>query len=396
MREKIHPKYEAATFTCSCGNVIETRATIGSTHIDICNNCHPYYTGKQKLIDSAGRVDKFRKRYGQAAPAAALAADRKDTVGGQALVEGVMMRGKEKVAWAVRRPDGETVVESFPFVSVTKRVTVCKIPVIRGVINLFESFSWGYKALSRSVDISTAEGEAAGQAADAPKPSFLDRVLMTLSSLVAFAVSIGLFMYAPMWTASRIHFINEPAALFNLLDGRVSINVLQSLLFNLFAGAMRITLFLLYMSLISLWSEMRRVFEYHGAEHKTIFAYEDGKELTVENVEPYTTLHPRCGTSFLILVAICSILLFSVIDTLYIHYVYDFRNNLPYRFAVHLVLIPFVAGVSYEFLKLSDKFKHWPIVGLLIKPGLWLQRITTRKPDSSQIKVAVKALEAAL
>jgi len=331
-----------------------------------------------------------------AAAATALAAGRKDTVGGQALVEGVMMRGKEKVAWAVRRPDGETVVESFPFVSVTKRVAVCKIPVIRGVINLFESLSWGYRALSRSVDISSAEAGSAAPPAETPKPSFGERVLMTLSTLIAFAVSIGLFMYAPMWTASRIHFINDPAALFSLFDGRVPLNVLQSLLFNLFAGAVRIALFLLYMSLISLWSEMRRVFEYHGAEHKAIFAYEDGKELTVENVEPYTTVHPRCGTSFLILVAICSILMFSVIDTLYIYYIYDFRNNLPYRFAVHFALIPLVAGISYEFLKLSDKFQHWPVVGLLIKPGLWLQLITTRKPDSSQIKVAVKALEAAL
>ncbi|MDR2592629.1 MAG: DUF1385 domain-containing protein [Chitinispirillales bacterium] len=335
-----------------------------------------------------------------AAPLAALAADRKDTVGGQALVEGVMMRSKEKVAWAVRRPDGETVVESFPFISVTKRIAVCKTPVVRGVINLFESLSWGYKALSRSVDISAAEVDASDKPSDspagAPKPSFADRVLMTLSTLVAFAISIGLFMYAPMWTASRVHFINEPTALFNLLGGKISINVLQSLLFNLFAGTIRIALFLMYMSLISLWSEMRRVFEYHGAEHKTIFAYEDGKELTIENVEPYTTLHPRCGTSFLILVAICSILLFSVIDTLYIHYIYDFRNNLPYRFAVHLALIPLVAGVSYEFLKLSARFQHWPVVGLLVKPGLWLQRITTRKPDGSQIEVAVKALEAAL
>jgi len=318
------------------------------------------------------------------APLAALAADKKDTVGGQALVEGVMMRGKEKVAWAVRRPDGETVVESFPFISVTKRITICKIPVVRGVINLFESLSWGYKALSRSVDISSVETEAAGQSNSSdkpstPTPSFLDRVLMTLSTLVAFAVSIGLFMYAPMWTVSHVPAIKE-----------------SPMLFNLSAGIIRIALFLIYMSLISLWSEMRRVFEYHGAEHKTIFAYEDGKALTVENVEPYTTVHPRCGTSFLILVAICSILLFSVIDTLYIQYVYDFRNNLPYRFAVHLALIPLVAGVSYEFLKLSARFQHWPIVGLLIKPGLWLQLITTRKPDSSQIKVAVKALEAAL
>jgi uncharacterized protein YqhQ len=351
------------------------------------------------------------------APLAALAADKKkDTVGGQALVEGVMMRGKEKVAWAVRRPDGETVVESYPFVSVTKRIAVCKIPVIRGVINLFESLSWGYRALSRSVDIASAEVEGADLSAsgepsskpvdsaasfqgskpasanndavspggkppakEAPKTSILDSILMTLSTLVAFAVSIGLFMYAPMWTVDHVPAIKE-----------------SPMLFNLSAGVIRIALFLVYMSLISLWSEMRRVFEYHGAEHKTIFAYEDGKALTVENVEPYTTVHPRCGTSFLILVAICSILLFSVIDTLYIQYVYDFRGNLPYRFAVHLALIPFVAGVSYEFLKLSDRFQHWPIVGLLIKPGLWLQRITTRKPDGSQIEVAVKALEAAL
>jgi uncharacterized protein YqhQ len=182
-----------------------------------------------------------------------------------------------------------------------------------------------------------------------------------------------------MWTVSHIPAIKE-----------------SPMLFNLCAGVIRITLFLVYMSLISLWSEMRRVFEYHGAEHKTIFAYEDGKALTVENVEPYTTVHPRCGTSFLILVAICSILMFSVIDTLYIQHVYDFSNNLPYRFAVHLALIPFVAGVSYEFLKLSARFQHLPVVGLLIKPGLWLQRITTRKPDGSQIEVAVKALEAAL
>jgi uncharacterized protein YqhQ len=328
-----------------------------------------------------------------AAPLTALAAGNKDTVGGQALVEGVMMRGKEKVAWAVRRPDGAAVIESFPFVSVTKRIAVCKLPIARGVLNLFESLAWGYKALSRSVDIATAEAEgnteqrgepasADGKAAapvNTKKTSIFDSILMTLSTLAAFGVSIALFMYAPMWTVSRIPFIND-----------------SPMLFNICAGAVRIALFLAYISLISLWSEMRRVFEYHGAEHKTIFAYEDGKALTVENVEPYTTVHPRCGTSFLILVAICSILLFSVIDTLYIQHIHDFRNNLPYRFGVHLVLIPLVAGISYEFLKLSARFQHVPVVGLLIKPGLWLQRITTRKPDGSQIEVAVKALEAAL
>ncbi|MDR0331541.1 MAG: DUF1385 domain-containing protein [Chitinispirillales bacterium] len=354
-----------------------------------------------------------------AAPAFA-AAEKKDTVGGQALIEGVMMRGKEKVSWAVRRPDGETVVESFPFVSITKRNALCGIPVIRGVINLFESLSWGYKALSRSADIASVEVEAGDKAssnssdtlpaggnaasvateessgnisdnisassnnadptnpADDIKPTFVDRLLTTLSMLAAFAVSIALFMYAPMWTVSHVPFIND-----------------SPMLFNLSAGAIRITLFLIYILLISLWSEMRRVFEYHGAEHKTIFAYEDGKALTFENVEPYTTVHPRCGTSFLILVAICSILLFSVIDTLYIQYFGSFVN-IFHRFVVHLILIPLVAGTSYEALKLSDRYQRLPLVGLLIKPGLWLQRITTRKPDRSQIEVAVKALEAAL
>jgi uncharacterized protein YqhQ len=360
------------------------------------------------------------------APASILAADRKDTIGGQALIEGVMMRGKERVAWAVRRTDGETVVESFPFVSVTKRITVCKLPVVRGVINLFESLSWGYRALSRSVDISAAETEAAGQAtglpagdaalsqsdkpasrsndsagatssAGTPKPSVLDRVLMTLSTLLALAISIGLFMYAPMWVASRLPSVSDPTTLlgFTMRFSKETADTINALAFNLCAGTIRVTLFLMYMSLISIWSEMRRVFEYHGAEHKTIFAYEDDKALTVENVEPYATVHPRCGTSFLILVALCSILLFSVIDTLYIRYLGNFIN-LFHRFAAHLVLIPLVAGISYEFLKLSDRFRHLPIVGLLIKPGLWLQRITTRKPDGSQIEVAVKALEAAL
>jgi len=324
----------------------------------------------------------------------------KDTVGGQALIEGVMMRGREKVSWAVRKPGGEAVVESFPFVSVTKRNALCGIPVVRGVINLFESLSWGYKALARSADIAIEEEEARGaddmpsvsikeasasddsndktSSPNAKKTSFADKLLSAASFILAFAISIGLFMYAPMWVANRLPYVKD-----------------SPMLFNLSAGIVRITLFLIYMALISLWSEMRRVFEYHGAEHKTIFAYEDGKPLTIDNIQPYTTLHPRCGTSFLILVAICSILLFTVIDAFYIHYIGDFVN-LFHRLGVHFVMIPFVAGTSYEFLKLSDRYMHVPIVGALVKPGLWLQRITTRKPDTSQIEIAVKALEAAL
>jgi uncharacterized protein YqhQ len=323
-----------------------------------------------------------------------FSADEKNNVGGQALIEGVMMRGKEKVAWAVRKPSGETVTESFPFVSLSKRVKILGIPVIRGVINLFESLNWGYKALSRSADISIEEDEDEEEtpSSDVMMPfednkqspsggketSIKDKIVLSLTMIIALAVSVGLFMLAPMWAAQNTPVVKD-----------------SPMLFNLMAGAVRIALFLIYISLVSLWSEMRRVFEYHGAEHKTIFAHEDGKALTIENVEPYKTVHPRCGTSFLILVAICSILLFSVIDTLYIQYFGQFVNVF-HRFAVHLILIPLVAGMSYEALKLSDKFQRLPVVGWLIAPGLWLQKITTRKPDSSQIEVAIKALEAAL
>jgi len=316
-----------------------------------------------------------------------LLSEKDDTVGGQALIEGVMMRGKGKVAWAVRRPDGGITVESHPFVSITKRVAVLGIPIIRGVVNLFESLSWGFKALERSADIAVeedgggaAEPQKAGNHGDGgkKKTSLADKLLFALSMVLALTVSLGLFMYAPMWTVSRVPFIND-----------------SPMLFNISAGIIRISLFLIYISLISLLGEIRRVFEYHGAEHKTIFAYEDGKPLTVGNIDPYTTVHPRCGTSFLILVAICSILLFSIIDTLYIQYFGAFVN-IFHRFLVHLVLIPLVAGTSYEFLKLSAKYQRVPIVGILMKPGLWLQKITTRKPDPSQIEVAAKALEAAL
>jgi len=315
----------------------------------------------------------------------ALLSEKNDTVGGQALIEGVMMRGKEKVAWAVRRPDGGITVEAHPFVSITKRIAVLGIPIVRGVINLFESLSWGFKALERAAEIATAEDGESKELADTAqkKTSVGEKLLFALSMAVALAVSLGLFMYAPMWTVSRVPFIND-----------------SPMLFNISAGIIRIALFLIYISLISLWGEIRRVFEYHGAEHKTIFAYEDGKPLTVGNIDPYTTVHPRCGTSFLILVAICSILLFSIIDTLYMPLYKQYFGlesiKILHRFVIHLVLIPLVAGTSYEFLKLSAKYQRVPIVGILMKPGLWLQKITTRAPDPSQIEVAAKALEAAL
>ncbi|MFP4014514.1 MAG: DUF1385 domain-containing protein [Chitinispirillaceae bacterium] len=304
-----------------------------------------------------------------------LSGSSKNKVGGQAIIEGVMMRGKQKISWAVRHPDGKVIIERFPFVSLCRTNRLFALPVIRGVINLFESFKLGYKALSRSADIMA---EAEKKDVDVKKESSLKEKISAAGSMVfAFMFSLGLFMYAPMWTVSQV------------------IPERSSLLFNLSAGGMRIALFLAYLTGISMWKEVRRVFEYHGAEHKAIFTFEDGKELTYENMDQYPTVHPRCGTSFLILVAISSILLFSVIDSIYIQLFGPFINVL-HRVVIHLFLVPLVGGVSYEVLKLSDRYQHFPVVGILIKPGLWLQKITTRKPDKTQLEIATSALKAAL
>jgi uncharacterized protein YqhQ len=295
---------------------------------------------------------------------------RKSKVGGQAIIEGVMMRGKQKISWAVRKPDGEMVVESFPFTSLCKKYKALKTPVIRGAINLYESLTLGFKSLMRSAEIAMPEEEKPRE------KNFKESFSMVASMTVAFAVALGLFMYLPMFIANI--FFEKSA-----------------LSFNFVAGIIRITLIVAYMFFISFWKDIRRVFEYHGAEHKAIFTFEDDKELTLENMRPYTTLHPRCGTSFLLLVGLVCILLFSIIDTLIMHYIGPYPNVLS-RVLVHILLIPLVGGVSYEALRLSDRYQHVFPVSLLIKPGLWLQHITTREPDDKQLETASAALKAAL
>ncbi|NLG16177.1 MAG: DUF1385 domain-containing protein [Fibrobacter sp.] len=304
-----------------------------------------------------------------------ISAARKNTVGGQAIIEGVMMRGKNMVSWAVRKSPSEVMVEQMPFTSVCKKHKILSLPVIRGAINLFESLSLGYKALSRSAEI--AEQYEQNDKAGKKKNPTMEKLYSFISFAVAMLISVGIFMYAPMWIISQ--FIPRESAF----------------LFNSLSGALRIVLFIGYLILISMWKEMRRVFEYHGAEHKAIFTFEDGKELNYENMHPYTTVHPRCGTSFILLVGIVCIFLFSIVDALYISIFGPFPNVLA-RLLVHLSLVPLVGGTSYEVLKLSDKYKEVPLVGLLIKPGLWLQKITTKNPDEHQLEVASLALKAVI
>jgi uncharacterized protein YqhQ len=297
-------------------------------------------------------------------------------VGGQAIIEGVMMRHRQNVSWAVRKTSGEVVVEKFPFQSVAVKNQFWRAPVARGAANLYESMVLGYKALSRSAEIAIEEDRAdRGEVVDPAKRKLGDSITSAVSLVGSLLVGIGLFMYLPMWILS--HYVPRNSALE----------------FNFFAGSIRITLFLAYLLIISRWKDMRRVFEYHGAEHKAIFTYEDDKELTVENMRPYTTLHPRCGTSFLLLVALICILLFSIVDALVIRFIGPYPN-VAMRLMVHLLLVPAVAGTSYEILRLSDRYRRLPIVGALILPGLWLQKITTRPPDDEQLEIAARALKA--
>jgi uncharacterized protein YqhQ len=225
----------------------------------------------------------------------------------------------------------------------------------------------GYKALSRSAEIAIEEERFdRGKSIDSAKRKLGDSIMSGISLIGSLLVGIGLFMYLPMWILSQ--FVPRDSAL----------------TFNFFAGSIRIALFIAYLLIISRWKDMRRVFEYHGAEHKAIFTYEDGKVLTLENMRHYTTLHPRCGTSFL---------LFAFVDAVVIKFIGPYPNVVM-RLFVHLLLVPAVAGTSYEVLKLSDSYQRLPIVRVLILPGLLLQKITTRPPDDEQLEIAARALKA--
>lgn len=303
-----------------------------------------------------------------------FATPKKSKVGGQAVLEGIMMRAKMKISLTVRKPNGELITEVIPFISAARKNKTLKFPIIRGAVNLYESLLIGYKTLSRSAEILEAAEQEKNNSSKSKEPSSLGS---WLSLGFALIISLGIFMYLPMWILSQ--FIPKDSAL----------------LFNSAAGALRIIFFLGYIILISFWKEIRRVFEYHGAEHKAIYAFEDNKELTFENMQSYTTLHPRCGTSFLLLAALTSMILFTIGDAILIT-LFGPYPSVAARFIIHLILIPLVGGMSYEILKLSDKYSHFSIIGMLIKPGLWLQLITTRSPDNKQLEVASTALKAAI
>jgi len=280
--------------------------------------------------------------------------------GGQAVIEGVMMRGKKNMAVAVRRSPEEIILKTESVNSVMDRFRLLKLPFIRGFVALIESLISGIKTLTFSAN-QVVEGDGEGET--------ITPLEMGLS--VAFALVAGTALFFLL-----------PVGLAYLLEAYVPGYFLQ----NLIEGIFRILIFLLYVVAISVMKDIQRVFQYHGAEHKTIHAYEAGQELTVENIQPYSTLHPRCGTSFLLFVMVISILVFSLIQ----------ETDLTTRFLSRVLLLPVVAGVSYEFLKITGKYQHLAVFRFFSIPGLWLQKLTTREPDERQIEVAVCALQKVL
>lgn len=275
-------------------------------------------------------------------------------VGGQAVIEGVMMRSKHFWALAVRKPDMTIYTKLFNDVSLTNKNKVLGFMFIRGIVALIESMALGFKALSYSVNEATEE-----------EIKFSKRE-MTIAIIIAVVFAVGVFFILPTIIGRSFSEFFPNAIVYNLLEGLI-----------------RIGFFLIYILLVSQIKDIKRIFQYHGAEHKTIQAYENDEELKPEIVRKYSTIHVRCGTSFLIIVMIVAILIFALLG----------KQPMIWRIISRILLLPVIAGISYELIKLAGKFSKYKVVNILFYPGLLLQKITTKEPDNDQIEVAISSFK---
>ncbi len=276
-----------------------------------------------------------------------------ESVGGQAVIEGVLMKNRSRVAIAVRRPDGNITLKKERWPAISKKIKFLGWPFFRGTVNLIDMLVLGIKALNYSANESMGEKEEKIKGWE-----------FALTTIIALGVAVGLFILLPLWLTN---FTQTKGILFNLID-----------------GVIRVAIFMAYLLLISMMKDVKRLFEYHGAEHKTVNCYEDGKKLTPANVKKYPTEHRRCGTTFLLIVLIISIIIFSLIVT----------DSFWIKFGGRILLLPVIAGIGYELLKLGAKFPKSFLLNILVWPGMALQRMTTREPDKKQIEVAIKAFKA--
>ncbi|HZX21392.1 MAG TPA: DUF1385 domain-containing protein [Clostridia bacterium] len=293
------------------------------------------------------------------------------SIGGQAVIEGVMMRGPKDIAIAVRTPENEIVVKKEPVEGIITKYKLNKIPFLRGGLALIDSMVLGIKSLNYAVGIAMPEeddNQEPGKFEAFLQKIFGDKltdVVTYFSVFIALLVAIGVFILGP-----------------TLLAGTLKKFISNIMVLNLIEGVLRLTLFIAYIFIISKMEDIRRVFQYHGAEHKSIYCYENGEDLNIENVKKYSTLHPRCGTSFLFIVMMISMVLFSMVA---------WKGPIS-RMLIRLALLPVVAGISYEIIKIAGKSQS-VFMGIVSYPGMMMQKLTTQEPDDSQIEVALEALK---
>ncbi len=293
---------------------------------------------------------------------------KKTSIGGQALIEGIMMRGPETSSMAVRKPDGEIDLSVWPTNKGAKKPWYKTTPFIRGSFNFIDMMALGYKCLMKSADVAGLEEEEPSKFEKKLMDLLGDKsssVLSTIAMLLGVALSVGMFMVLP-----------------TVLVGFIKSFIPSQAVLTAIEAVTKIGIFVLYLFVVSKMAEVKRVFEYHGAEHKTIACYEAGEELTVENVRKYTRFHPRCGTSFMLIVMVVSVLVFSFASW----------NSILGRVLLKLILLPLVVGISFEIIKLAGRYDN-PLTRAISAPGLWLQNLTTYEPHDDQIEVAISAMK---
>ncbi len=289
-------------------------------------------------------------------------------IGGQAVMEGVMMRSPHSYCVAVRKPDGEIVTQETPLPRLSEKYPIFKIPVLRGLGTLGGAMWLGMKALKFSADC--ALDQLSGQDQKRAKKQ-LGQAAMVLQILCSLLFMIGLYKFVPLYLATLI------GKHFHAFNGRVAINLMD--------GTLRIAIFLGFMYLLSRMKEMHRLFEYHGAEHRTVFNFESGQPVNVENAQRFVTWHPRCGTSFLVVVLIVSLIGYAFLPI----------DNFWAKLAARIALLPFIVGISYEVIRFAAQRRRG-LMSVLTRPGLWLQRVTTQPPSNEQTEVAIHALQRAM
>ena len=297
-----------------------------------------------------------------------LEAGEETLVGGQAVMEGVMMRAPHSYCVAVRKANGEVVTEEAPLHRMSEKYPLLKLPVLRGLGTLAQAMQLGMKALQFSANAALDEQPSEGE----KKPTEIPKWMMALNFVFMIGFFILMYKVVPLLLATQIG--NWTPS----LGGRITINLVE--------GAIRILIFVAFLYAISLTKDIQRVFQYHGAEHKVVFNYESGKPVNIDNAQSFVTFHPRCGTSFMLVVMVIGIFFYAFLPV----------DNLWIKILLRVALLPLIAGLSYELIRFGAKRQDSILMKAMTIPGLWLQRITTKQPDNTQAAVAIHALEGAM